>query len=131
MEEFQDYWLNHHGKLFSSLAVVKRNVLKYEQVSTPPPTPLSPAFEKSMLTLRRWQFHINSKLTEPIVAQIPGYVPPPYSGMAIFEAESMEKIFEIFTDEEYLRLVRPDEEKFISLMDAKFTAGTFATFIGA
>lgn len=65
------------------------------------------------------------------MAQIPGYVPPPYSGMAIFEAESMEKIFEIFTDEEYLRLVRPDEEKFISLIDAKFTAGTFATFIEA
>ena len=39
VEEFQDYWLNHHGKLFSSLAVVKRNVLKYEQVSTPPLPP--------------------------------------------------------------------------------------------
>ena len=32
-EEFHDYWLNHHASLFSSIGVVKRNLLKYEQVS--------------------------------------------------------------------------------------------------
>ena len=33
MEEFRDHWFNQHGKIFSSLAIVKKNVLKYEQVS--------------------------------------------------------------------------------------------------
>lgn len=32
-EEFDRYWVEEHAKLFSSLAIVKSNVLKYEQVS--------------------------------------------------------------------------------------------------
>ena len=36
-----------------------------------------------------------------------------YDGMATFEAASYEKIFECFQDEEYHKVVVPDEEKFI------------------
>ena len=34
VEEFRDHWFNQHGKIFSSLTIVKKNVLKYEQVSS-------------------------------------------------------------------------------------------------
>ena len=33
--------------------------------------------------------------------------------MAIFEAESSEKLWAVFQDEEYHKLVVPDEEKFL------------------
>ena len=33
--------------------------------------------------------------------------------MAIFEAKSYERLFEIFSDEEYEKIVVPDEEKFL------------------
>ena len=32
-EEFDRYWLDVHAKVFSSIAIAKRNLLKYEQVS--------------------------------------------------------------------------------------------------
>ena len=32
-EEFDDYYLKFHGKLFASLPIVQKNLLKYEQVS--------------------------------------------------------------------------------------------------
>ena len=31
-EEFDSYWLDVHAKVFSSIAIAKRNLLKYEQV---------------------------------------------------------------------------------------------------
>lgn len=31
-EEFDRYWLDVHAKVFSSISIVKRNLLKYEQV---------------------------------------------------------------------------------------------------
>ena len=34
-EEFDRYWLNVHANVFSSIAIVKRNLLKYEQVRYP------------------------------------------------------------------------------------------------
>lgn len=35
-------------------------------------------------------------------------------GMAIFEASSYKKIFEVFTDDDYKKIVVPDEEKFLN-----------------
>ncbi len=32
-EEFDRYWLDVHADVFTSIAIVKRNLLKYEQVS--------------------------------------------------------------------------------------------------
>lgn len=33
-EEFFTYWREVHGPLFASLEIVKKNLIKYEQVST-------------------------------------------------------------------------------------------------
>ena len=32
LDEFQQYWKNQHSEIFSSIAVVKKNLLSYEQV---------------------------------------------------------------------------------------------------
>ena len=32
VEEFHNHWLNTHSKLFSSLAIVKKNLITYQQV---------------------------------------------------------------------------------------------------
>lgn len=37
-EEFDRYWLDVHAKVFSSIEIAKRNLLKYEQVSTRAPS---------------------------------------------------------------------------------------------
>ena len=36
-----------------------------------------------------------------------------YDGMAVFDATSMEKIKEVFSDKEYHEVGVPDEEKFV------------------
>ena len=60
-----------------------------------------------------------------------GVSPVPYVGVAIFEAESVEKIFEVFTDPEYFRVVVPDEESFFDRSKSAMLAGEFATIMGA
>ena len=32
VEDFQNYWRNEHSQIFSSIAIVKKNLLGYEQV---------------------------------------------------------------------------------------------------
>ena len=51
----------------------------------------------------------------------------PYFGMAVFEAESLEKIMEIFKDPEYHRVVVPDEDKFFDRTKTSILTGQFAT----
>ncbi|KAI0702934.1 hypothetical protein C8T65DRAFT_655135 [Cerioporus squamosus] len=104
-DECRSYWRSNHFKVFSSIAVVKRNLLKYEQ------------------------FHFDPKYTAAMTAMIPGYKPPPFFGMAIFEAETMDKIAEVFQDEEYNRVVVPDEERFMSRKDALIVGGPTVTII--
>ncbi|OBZ68169.1 hypothetical protein A0H81_11815 [Grifola frondosa] len=74
---FDRYWLDVHAGVFSSIAIVKKNLLKYEQ------------------------FHIDTAYNEQIAAQNTAQTASPFRGIAIFEATSLEKIFEIFDDEEY------------------------------
>ncbi|KAI0364453.1 hypothetical protein BV20DRAFT_956197 [Pilatotrama ljubarskyi] len=104
-EEFDRYWLDVHAKVFSSIAIAKRNLLKYEQ------------------------FHLDPKYEEVIAAQTLAQSKSPFRGIAIFEATSLDKIFEIFRDEEYLRVVVPDEHKFFDHEKAQILAGPFATII--
>ncbi|KAI0358751.1 hypothetical protein OH77DRAFT_1397050 [Trametes cingulata] len=104
-EEFDSYWLNVHARVFSSIAIAKRNLLKYEQ------------------------FHLDPKYDEVIAAQTLAKSRSPFRGIAIFEATSLDKIFEIFQDEEYLRVVVPDEHKFFDHENAQILAGPFATII--
>ena len=50
--------------------------------------------------------------------------------MAIFEAESYEKIIEVFTHPDYLRIVVPDEEKFFDRAKSTMIGGQFAELMG-
>ncbi|KAF9469494.1 hypothetical protein BDZ94DRAFT_1091 [Collybia nuda] len=92
-EEFSRYWVEDHSKIFMSMAIAKTNLLKYEQA------------------------HTNDAICK--VFEGMGMHPPPWDGMATFEAESYEKIFAVFKDEEYLKIVLPDELKFIDRPNCK------------
>lgn len=48
-------------------------------------------------------------------------------GMAIFEAASFEKIFEVFQDQEYIDTVIPDEENFLDRKKSQAFPATLAT----
>lgn len=84
--------------------------------------PLSP----HVLSLCVTQFHIDEAATSAHAA-ITGNAPMPYGGVAIFEAETLEKILEIFKDEEYLRVVAPDTEKFVDRSGFHLLAGHYST----
>ncbi|TCD63179.1 hypothetical protein EIP91_005876 [Steccherinum ochraceum] len=99
-DEFSSYWVTTHGPLFMSLAIVKQNLLRYEQ------------------------FHF----TPAANAQNPRHTLP-YWGCAIFEAASFELIHAVFADPEYARVVRPDEEKFFDVELTEVTAGHVAVFL--
>ncbi|KAJ7158628.1 hypothetical protein C8R46DRAFT_395815 [Mycena filopes] len=90
-EEFHQYWSEQHAALFSSLDIVKTNLVKYEQA------------------------HTNDAVLQQM-AQTLGAPPSEWDGIVIFEAESYPKIFEVFQHEEYRTKVVPDEEKFIDRM---------------
>ena len=51
----------------------------------------------------------------------------PFYGMAVFEAESYDKIFQVFADPEYQRVVFPDEQKLLDRGRSQLFAGQVAT----
>ncbi|KII93020.1 hypothetical protein PLICRDRAFT_100963 [Plicaturopsis crispa FD-325 SS-3] len=97
-EEFDAYWLEHHAPLFSSVAIVKKNILKYEQAH------LSEAAQQasSLPTL-------------------------PFDGIVTLETESFEKLLEVYGDPEYARVVVPDEERFMDRLTMQVFPATVAT----
>ena len=62
-------------------------------------------------------------------AKAMGYDTPLYRGIAVFEAESYEKIMEVFQSEEYQRVSRPDESSFLDRSKTCFCPGTIITYI--
>jgi len=44
-----------------------------------------------------------------------GYALGDFDGIAIFEAPSYEKIMEVFADEEYKKVVKPEQEKCVDV----------------
>lgn len=80
-----------------------------------------------ILTYR--QFHLDTNYEGIIAAQTLAKSQTRFRGIAIFEATSLDKIFEIFQDEEYLRVVVPDEHNFFDHESAQILAGPFATII--
>ncbi|EKM54099.1 uncharacterized protein PHACADRAFT_257711 [Phanerochaete carnosa HHB-10118-sp] len=50
-------------------------------------------------------------------------------GMATFEAESWDKILEVFSHPEYERVVFPDERRIIDRARTQVFAGEFATML--
>ena len=75
------------------------------------------------------QFHLDKGYDSVIACQTLAKSRSPFRGIAIFEATSLDKIFEIFQDEEYLRVVVPDEQNFFDHENAQILAGPFATVI--
>ncbi|KAI0645369.1 hypothetical protein C8Q79DRAFT_911072 [Trametes meyenii] len=104
-KEFRRHWIENHAPLFSSLPIVKKNLLKYEQ------------------------YHIDNATTA-IVARRFQQEPTAWAGQVIFEAESLEKILEVFEDEEYQRVVVPDEQMFVERTEILPLVGQYATIIG-
>ncbi|KAJ7131589.1 EthD domain-containing protein [Mycena crocata] len=93
-EEFHKYWSGSHGALFSSLEIVQTNLLKYEQA------------------------HTNDAVLQQI-SQVMGAPMAEWDGMVIFEGESYAKIFAVFQDAEYQKIIVPDEEKFLDRQSAQ------------
>jgi len=104
-EQFDKYWREEHGPLFASLEIVKKNLLLYEQ------------------------FHLNQPVTTAFQAGQTPIPPPPCVGVGICEAESIEKMMEIFASPEYNNIVAPDEEKFLERKMSGVFVGNVATFI--
>ncbi|KAJ7918893.1 hypothetical protein B0H13DRAFT_1458921, partial [Mycena leptocephala] len=68
VEEFGRYWAEVHGPLFTSLDIVKKNLVKYEQA------------------------HSNEEMLQQF--QAAGFTKSEWDGMAIMEAESYAKLME-------------------------------------
>ncbi|KAF5365114.1 hypothetical protein D9758_011026 [Tetrapyrgos nigripes] len=102
-EEFDRYWLEHHSQLFLSLDIVKRNILKYEQL------------------------HVNQKTRK--LFQSLGVASIDCDGAALFEAESYEKIFELINDSQFQAIAIPDEEKFIDRSKTRMIPLDFVGFL--
>ena len=73
--------------------------------------------------------HGNELFTSKLKAL--GFNVPDFDGLAVFEAVSYNEILECFTDEEYKRVVVPDEEKFIDRERAIAMPADLVGVIGA
>ncbi|KAJ6571157.1 hypothetical protein B0H19DRAFT_1129310 [Mycena capillaripes] len=106
------YWMEVHGPLFASLDIAKANLLKYEQVCS------SPTESSSRFAELVHKAHTNDQMLQSISKA--GFKVAEWDGMAIFEAESYEKLMEIFTNEEFLKVVIPDAGKVMDASDLQF-----------
>ena len=52
-----------------------------------------------------------------------------FYGMAVFEAESYEKLLEVFSHPDYQKVVYPDEQVILDRSRSQVVAGQFATFV--
>lgn len=100
-EEFENFWIHEHPKLFNSLEVVKRNILKYEQA------------------------HANEVVSQALTES--GLTVAPFDAMSIFEAPTFEALMEVFTSEEYKKTVGAESLKYFER--GQMFAANFATII--
>ncbi|KAI5998223.1 hypothetical protein EDD15DRAFT_2244428 [Pisolithus albus] len=100
-EEFENFWINEHPKLFNSLDVVKKNILKYEQA------------------------HANEVVSQALTES--GLTVSPFDAMSIFEAPTFEALMEVFTSEEYKKTVGAESLKYFER--GQMFAANFATII--
>ncbi|KAG5338202.1 hypothetical protein E4T56_gene16750 [Termitomyces sp. T112] len=99
-EQFSNYWRVTHAELFLSLSIVKTNILGYEQV------------------------HKDSLETGAM-----GFTVSDWDGVIVLDAESYDKIFEVFGSEEYQRVVKPDEANFLDREKCQLLPGGIVTVI--
>ncbi|EHL02568.1 Dimeric alpha+beta barrel [Glarea lozoyensis ATCC 20868] len=96
-EEFHSHWSNVHPKIFLGVKIVQEKIIKYAQ------------------------HHVNNEVSEGLKAA--GLPVADYDGCAEIYARSVEELMSVFQDEEYLRVVVPDEMRFLKRDEAKMILG--------
>ncbi|KAI5892746.1 uncharacterized protein SCHCODRAFT_02701622 [Schizophyllum commune H4-8] len=87
-EEFSDYWLNVHSKIFTGSRVAHQYTVRYDQMH------LSPS------AMKAW-------------SEKYGFPAATYDGVVLLEADSFEDLQQVFDSPEYKALMQPDEHNFI------------------
>ncbi|ESK92395.1 glyoxalase family protein [Moniliophthora roreri MCA 2997] len=103
-EEFGQYWLHEHSKVFTRYAEGKKGLIKYEQL------------------------HINQE--EKARLKDLGFpVLEGYDGVVLFDLESFDHISAIWSSPEYFSVVAPDEAKFCNRKTAIMVRLKVATIV--
>ncbi|KAL8709917.1 MAG: hypothetical protein Q9220_005367 [cf. Caloplaca sp. 1 TL-2023] len=89
-DDFDKYWRETHAKVACELHIFQKNILKYEQVHV------------DRTSLQSWKDD--------------GHQVTDYDGIVVLEAESEEKIREVFQDQEYLDKLALNEAEFSERM---------------
>uniref|UniRef100_A0A0W0FJ65 EthD domain-containing protein n=1 Tax=Moniliophthora roreri TaxID=221103 RepID=A0A0W0FJ65_MONRR len=86
-EEFQEYFLNVHSKIFAKFAEGKEGLIKYEQL------------------------HVNQE--EKALLKDMGQPVPDYDGALLLDFESFDKFEALFSSPEYISIVGSDMDRFV------------------
>ncbi|KAF9257046.1 hypothetical protein L218DRAFT_991200 [Marasmius fiardii PR-910] len=89
-QEYSRYWSHEHAQIFMDLEIVKKNILKYEQL------------------------HVNQEWKAKL-RENPSVNMPDFDGIVLFEAESPEKIQEVVQHPEFMDKVMGDAKKLFKL----------------
>ncbi|KAF2107429.1 hypothetical protein BDV96DRAFT_606528 [Lophiotrema nucula] len=95
-EDFHTYWSTSHPKIWLSVPIVREKIVKYSQ------------------------FHVDHKFKEGMEGKLPF---AGYDGGAEMWARSVEDLMSVFTNEEYLKIVMPDEQMFLKREEAVMMVG--------
>ncbi|KIW15122.1 hypothetical protein PV08_07909 [Exophiala spinifera] len=96
-DEFHRYWSEEHPRVWLNIEIVKRKVVTYSQ------------------------FHVDKKSTAVLTDF--GVQVGSWDGLVTIAAETFQDLLSVFGDEEYLRVVVPDEEKFLKRSTAIMMVG--------
>jgi len=96
-EQFHKYWSESHPKIWLSVKVVQEKIIKYSQ------------------------FHVDYATRSALAAS--GLPMAEYDGGVEMWAETLEDLMAVFQDEEYLRVVVPDETSFLKRHEGKMMIG--------
>ncbi|KAF6226592.1 hypothetical protein HO173_012491 [Letharia columbiana] len=87
IEEFHASWRDDFAPIMSGVPIFKKNLLTYEQC------------------------HVNGEALKELETK--GFPLEGCDGIAIYEALSYDKIFECLNDEEFRKIIAPEEEKLL------------------
>ncbi|KAL0569241.1 hypothetical protein V5O48_012728 [Marasmius crinis-equi] len=114
-EEFVKYWREEYAPAFTSTTIAKKNLLRYEQVCRPLSPHKVPHVENS-LGLEQMVLDQESKVKmQQLGAKI-----IECDGVAVLEGESVEKLVQLFSDEEYIEKVAPLADKAFNLKSSRY-----------
>ncbi|KIJ24680.1 hypothetical protein M422DRAFT_39056 [Sphaerobolus stellatus SS14] len=96
-EQFIERWGQNHAKIFTSLEVTKRNIIRYSQL------------------------HVNLQHSKTLNQA--GLQVASFDGMVEMEVENLDDFLAIFTDEEFLKIGSPDEDNFLDKTSVQVIVG--------